>query len=57
MHGRQRDPTGDLPSHVAFTGALGAIVLGYDLRLGRFAAAIGAALLLGPSAAGAGRTT
>jgi zinc/manganese transport system permease protein len=38
--------TGDVLSHVAFTGALGALALGYDLRLGLFAATIGAALLL-----------
>ena len=39
--------TGDALSHVAFTGALAALALGYDLRLGLFAATIGVALLLG----------
>jgi zinc/manganese transport system permease protein len=39
--------TGDALSHVAFTGALAALALGYDLRLGLFAATIGIALLLG----------
>jgi zinc/manganese transport system permease protein len=39
--------TGDALGHVAFTGALAALALGYDLRLGLFAATIGIALLLG----------
>lgn len=39
--------TGDALSHVSFTGALGALALGYDLRLGLFAATIAVALLLG----------
>jgi zinc/manganese transport system permease protein len=39
--------TGDALSHVAFTGALAALALGYDLRLGLFAATIGVALLIG----------
>jgi zinc/manganese transport system permease protein len=39
--------TGDALSHVAFTGALAALALGYDLRLGLFAATIAVALLLG----------
>jgi zinc/manganese transport system permease protein len=45
--------TGDALSHVAFTGALAALALGYDLRLGLFVATIGVALtfgLLGPKA-------
>jgi zinc/manganese transport system permease protein len=39
--------TGDALSHVAFTGALAALALGYDLRIGLFAATIVVALLLG----------
>jgi zinc/manganese transport system permease protein len=39
--------TGDALSHVAFTGALAALALGYDLRIGLFAATILIALLLG----------
>ncbi|MET9480095.1 metal ABC transporter permease [Streptomyces sp. NPDC006638] len=39
--------TGDALSHVAFTGALAALALGYDPRLGLFAATIAVALLLG----------
>ncbi|MDX6237648.1 MAG: zinc/manganese transport system permease protein [Kribbellaceae bacterium] len=39
--------TGDALSHVAFTGTLAALALGYDLRLGLFAATIVVALLLG----------
>ncbi|MGW3625298.1 metal ABC transporter permease [Streptomyces sp. NPDC000880] len=39
--------TGDALSHVAFTGALAALALGYDLRLGLFAATIIIAVLLG----------
>lgn len=39
--------TGDALSHVAFTGALAALALGFDLRLGLLAATIGVALLLG----------
>ncbi|MEV7028494.1 metal ABC transporter permease, partial [Kitasatospora sp. NPDC093558] len=39
--------TGDALGHVAFTGAMAALAGGYDLRLGLFAATVGAALLLG----------
>ncbi|WP_293987728.1 metal ABC transporter permease [Streptomyces sp.] len=39
--------TGDALSHVAFTGALGALALGVDLRIGLFATTIAVALLLG----------
>ncbi|WP_030340416.1 metal ABC transporter permease [Streptomyces sp. NRRL S-1022] len=39
--------TGDALSHVAFTGAMAALVLGADLRLGLFAATIAMALLFG----------
>ncbi|MEU2736098.1 metal ABC transporter permease [Streptomyces sp. NPDC007095] len=39
--------TGDALGHVAFTGALGALAIGVDLRLGLFAAAIGVAVLIG----------
>ena len=39
--------TGDALSHVAFTGALGALAFGIDLRIGLFATTIGVALLLG----------
>ena len=39
--------TGDALSHVAFTGALAALAIGIDPRLGLFAATIGVALLLG----------
>src|ERR671934_2916535 len=39
--------TADALSHVAFTGALIALTLGIDARLGLFAATIGIALLLG----------
>jgi zinc/manganese transport system permease protein len=39
--------TGDALSHVAFTGALAALAIGVDPRLGLFAATIGVALLLG----------
>lgn len=39
--------TGDALSHVAFTGALGALALGVDLRIGLFATTIGVVLLLG----------
>ncbi|HVV37311.1 MAG TPA: metal ABC transporter permease [Acidimicrobiales bacterium] len=39
--------TADALSHVAFTGALIALTLGVDARLGLFAATIGTALLLG----------
>ena len=38
---------GDALSHVAFTGALGAAVLGLDLLAGVFAATIGGGLLIG----------
>ncbi|XUL89757.1 metal ABC transporter permease [Streptomyces galilaeus] len=39
--------TGDALSHVAFTGALAALALGYDLRLGLFAATVLIAVVLG----------
>jgi zinc/manganese transport system permease protein len=39
--------TGDALSHVAFTGALAALALGIDERLGLFAATIGVGLALG----------
>jgi zinc/manganese transport system permease protein len=39
--------TADALSHVAFTGALSALALGVDARVGLFAATIGVALLLG----------
>jgi zinc/manganese transport system permease protein len=39
--------TGDALSHVAFTGALGALALGLDSRLGLFAATVAIALLMG----------
>ena len=39
--------TGDALSHVAFTGAMGALAAGLDPRLGLFAATIAAAVLLG----------
>jgi zinc/manganese transport system permease protein len=39
--------TGDTLSHVAFTGAMAALVLGADLRLGLFTATIAMALLFG----------
>jgi zinc/manganese transport system permease protein len=39
--------TGDVLSHVAFTGALAALAVGFDPRLGLFAATIVVALLLG----------
>ena len=39
--------TGDALSHVAFTGALGALAAGVDLRLGLFAATIAVAVLIG----------
>ncbi|MGH3763748.1 MAG: metal ABC transporter permease [Pseudonocardiaceae bacterium] len=39
--------TGDALSHVAFTGALAALALGIDLRLGLFAATIGVGVALG----------
>jgi len=39
--------TGDALSHVAFTGALAALVAGLDLRLGLFAATIGVAAGIG----------
>src|SRR5438132_7753358 len=39
--------TADALSHVAFTGALVALTIGVDARLGLFAATIGVALLLG----------
>jgi zinc/manganese transport system permease protein len=38
---------GDALSHVAFTGALAAAVLGFDVRIGLFAATITAGILLG----------
>ena len=39
--------TGDALSHVAFTGALGALAVGLDERLGLFAATIAIAVLMG----------
>jgi zinc/manganese transport system permease protein len=39
--------TGDALSHVAFTGALAALALGYDLRLGLFAATVVFAVIIG----------
>ncbi|MFJ6216868.1 metal ABC transporter permease [Streptomyces sp. NPDC092296] len=39
--------TGDALSHVAFTGAFAALLLGVDMRVGLFAATIAVALLLG----------
>jgi zinc/manganese transport system permease protein len=39
--------TGDALSHVAFTGALGALAAGYDPRLGLFVGAVTVSLLLG----------
>lgn len=39
--------TGDALSHVAFTGALAALALGLDLRLGLFVATLGVAVGLG----------
>ena len=38
---------GDALSHVAYTGALGALAVGVDLRLGLFAATVAVAVLLG----------
>ena len=38
---------GDALSHVAYTGALGALAVGVDLRLGLFAATIAVAVVLG----------
>ncbi len=39
--------SGDALSHVAFTGALGALAFGVDARIGLFAACIGMGLVLG----------
>ena len=39
--------TGDALSHVAFTGALGALAVGYDARVGLFVGTVVVALLLG----------
>lgn len=39
--------TGDALGHVAFTGALAALALGLDARVGLFGATVGVALLLG----------
>jgi zinc/manganese transport system permease protein len=39
--------TGDALSHVAFTGALGALAFGIDARLGLFVATLGVAAVLG----------
>jgi zinc/manganese transport system permease protein len=39
--------TGDALSHVAFTGALGALALGLDARVGLFAATVAVGVLLG----------
>jgi zinc/manganese transport system permease protein len=38
---------GDALSHVAYTGAIGALAVGIDLRLGLFAATVGIAVVLG----------
>jgi zinc/manganese transport system permease protein len=46
--------TGDALSHTAFTGALAALALGYDLRLGLYATCVVVALLLGTLGSGAG---
>jgi zinc/manganese transport system permease protein len=45
--------TGDALSHTAFTGALAALALGWDLRLGLYAACVAVALLLGTLGRGA----
>ncbi|WP_329134358.1 metal ABC transporter permease [Streptomyces sp. NBC_01476] len=45
--------TGDALSHTAFTGALAALALGWDLRLGLFATCVAVALLLGTLGHGA----
>ncbi|MYS23897.1 metal ABC transporter permease [Streptomyces sp. SID4948] len=45
--------TGDALSHTAFTGALAALALGWDLRLGLFATCVAVALLLGTLGRGA----
>jgi zinc/manganese transport system permease protein len=39
--------TGDALSHVSFTGALAALAIGVDLRIGLFISTVGVALLLG----------
>ncbi|MDQ6697528.1 MAG: metal ABC transporter permease, partial [Actinomycetota bacterium] len=39
--------SGDALSHVAFTGALGALAFGFDLRVGLFTATVLIAVLLG----------
>ena len=39
--------TGDALSHVAFTGALGALAIGVDLRFGLFVGCVAVALLMG----------
>jgi zinc/manganese transport system permease protein len=39
--------TGDALSHVAFTGALGALAFGVDVRVGLFASVVAVSLLLG----------
>src|SRR4029077_19124741 len=44
--------TADALSHVAFTGALVALTLGVDARLGLFVATIGVGLLLGAAGPG-----
>lgn len=44
--------TGDALSHVAFTGALAALTLGIDQRVGLFVATIGVALTLGALSGG-----
>ena len=43
---RQQVFTGDALSHVAFTGALAALAIGADLRIGLYGACIGVALLI-----------
>ncbi|WP_078901431.1 metal ABC transporter permease [Actinacidiphila yeochonensis] len=45
--------TGDALSHTAFTGALAALALGYDLRMGLYAGCVAVALLLGALGRGA----
>src|SRR5689334_25264310 len=44
---RAQSFTADALSRVAVTGALAALVIGIDLRVGLFAAGIGAAVLMG----------
>jgi len=44
---REQVFTGDALSHVAFTGALGALAIGLDLRLGLFLGCVAVAVLIG----------